>query len=379
MPPGAGPRRRRRRPPRPATARRPGSVKVPISSGTIRRRQGRLRAWSGARGSGGEGGIRTRDGLPRTAFPVRRHSPLGDLSPVVRCRSFPKIEPTDRDRDLAPVGPGGRGQGDEEHESERTRRCVSERAEATNAGIGRAGTTGSGGEGGIRTRGAFAHRFSRAAPSTTRTPLRGRGYQTTRRDRSAAARQATGVDLEEGLGLVAADAADDLDPSPEQRRCWASWMTVPAAPSGCSAARRRAPRRRSRGARRRTSRRARGSRRSSRRRGSRSRACGPPRGGRRRPRAPSGRSSPGRGHGLARPSPRRRRPRPRSGRSPRLARQLRLGEGLAHEQLVVHGHDASRRPSADRQGRYRTATGWRMTRGALGFRRHGQGEAHRRS
>jgi hypothetical protein len=30
---------------------------------------------------GGEGGIRTRDGLPRTAFPVRRHSPLGDLSP----------------------------------------------------------------------------------------------------------------------------------------------------------------------------------------------------------------------------------------------------------------------------------------------------------
>jgi hypothetical protein len=31
-------------------------------------------------GRGGEGGIRTRDGLPRTAFPVRRHSPLGDLS-----------------------------------------------------------------------------------------------------------------------------------------------------------------------------------------------------------------------------------------------------------------------------------------------------------
>ncbi len=33
-----------------------------------------------ARVAGGEGGIRTRDGLPRTAFPVRRHSPLGDLS-----------------------------------------------------------------------------------------------------------------------------------------------------------------------------------------------------------------------------------------------------------------------------------------------------------
>ena len=36
---------------------------------------------SAAGGCGGEGGIRTRDGLPRTAFPVRRHSPLGDLSP----------------------------------------------------------------------------------------------------------------------------------------------------------------------------------------------------------------------------------------------------------------------------------------------------------
>jgi hypothetical protein len=29
---------------------------------------------------GGEGGIRTLDGLPRTAFPVPRHRPLGDLS-----------------------------------------------------------------------------------------------------------------------------------------------------------------------------------------------------------------------------------------------------------------------------------------------------------
>src|SRR4051794_17957267 len=35
---------------------------------------------------GGEGGIRTRDALPRTAFPVRRHSPLGDLSPRQRYR-----------------------------------------------------------------------------------------------------------------------------------------------------------------------------------------------------------------------------------------------------------------------------------------------------
>ncbi len=70
---------------------------------------------------GGEGGIRTRDGLPQTAFPVRRHSPLGDLSPKgasLHGRSVP-------DRRS-----GGRGQGGEEHENERTRRCVSERADA---------------------------------------------------------------------------------------------------------------------------------------------------------------------------------------------------------------------------------------------------------
>src|ERR687896_402128 len=36
----------------------------------------RPRGWAG----GGEGGIRTRDGLPHTAFPVRRPRPLGDLS-----------------------------------------------------------------------------------------------------------------------------------------------------------------------------------------------------------------------------------------------------------------------------------------------------------
>ena len=73
-------------------------------------------------GSGGEGGIRTRDGLPRTAFPVRRHSPLGDLSRGAVIGTGPgSFAP--------PVDPGGRGQGGEEHESERTRRCVSERAD----------------------------------------------------------------------------------------------------------------------------------------------------------------------------------------------------------------------------------------------------------
>src|SRR4029079_9521011 len=65
-----------------------------------------------------------------------------------------------------------------------------------------------GGEGGIRTRGAFAHRFSRAAPSTTRTPLRGRGYQ--RDDSSPLVRSSLATSsttlrgpLEPGLGGAA--------------------------------------------------------------------------------------------------------------------------------------------------------------------------------
>ncbi len=41
----------------------------------------RSRPHSGGR-TGGEGGIRTLDGLPHTAFPVRRPRPLGDLSAV---------------------------------------------------------------------------------------------------------------------------------------------------------------------------------------------------------------------------------------------------------------------------------------------------------
>src|SRR6185503_9921058 len=61
-----------------------------------------------------------------------------------------------------------------------------------------------GGEGGIRTHGAFAHRFSRAAPSTTRTPLRARGYPSSA--------HGSRVQL---LDLFASDAADDLDPAPQ--------------------------------------------------------------------------------------------------------------------------------------------------------------------
>src|SRR5256714_3930656 len=71
-----------------------------------------------------------------------------------------------------------------------------------------------GGEGGIRTRGAFAHRFSRAAPSTTRTPLRRRGYQ---RGLETLRPWLPRRGCEELLRLVAPDAADDPDSAREIR------------------------------------------------------------------------------------------------------------------------------------------------------------------
>src|SRR6478752_5722071 len=67
---------------------------------------------------GGEGGIRTRDGLPRTAFPVRRHSPLGDLSRGRIVRAVPSWHGARRY--------GGPWKGGAEHRSERTPWCVSE-------------------------------------------------------------------------------------------------------------------------------------------------------------------------------------------------------------------------------------------------------------
>jgi hypothetical protein len=87
----------------------------------------------GSTGSGGEGGIRTRDGLPRTAFPVRRHSPLGDLSAEGIGSSVARLI----GMTVTPaVGSGGTtpqlremavpGKAASEHRSERTRRCVSE-------------------------------------------------------------------------------------------------------------------------------------------------------------------------------------------------------------------------------------------------------------
>src|SRR3954465_5166132 len=83
-----------------------------------------------------------------------------------------------------------------------------------------------GGEGGIRTHGAFAHRFSRAAPSTTRTPLRKRGYRKVRRGsaelgilrrRSSELPEHVGVrirsdgqtDAQQLFCVFAQDAADD--------------------------------------------------------------------------------------------------------------------------------------------------------------------------
>jgi hypothetical protein len=54
------------------------------SAGRNRRRSAKSQA------DGGEGGIRTPDGLPRTAFPVRRHRPLGDLSAKPGSRLAPR-------------------------------------------------------------------------------------------------------------------------------------------------------------------------------------------------------------------------------------------------------------------------------------------------
>ena len=76
--------------------------------------------------SGGEGGIRTLDALPRTAFPVRRHSPLGDLSARLRA------DPGAGTVSLLPRSRSARGGG--EHASERTQTCVTERADPTTKG-----------------------------------------------------------------------------------------------------------------------------------------------------------------------------------------------------------------------------------------------------
>ena len=177
-------------------------------------------------GSGGEGGIRTRDGLPRTAFPVRRHSPLGDLSGRHDDRAGPTPSMTGRPTVRA-VGQGG------EHRSERTRRCVSEERRRQRSQ-------------GPSDRGAkVAERAGFEPAVLSHTAFRERHHQPlghlsagedTKRRRpgpmpGARSGQRGERRREEGLGLVAADAADDLDPTRGRAGCWASWMTVPAAPS----------------------------------------------------------------------------------------------------------------------------------------------------
>ena len=71
-------------------------------------------------GVGGEGGIRTRDGLPQTAFPVRRHSPLGDLSPRSEGNGMPPRLQRDLWATRQPAGSGRRGEGGAQDRSERT-------------------------------------------------------------------------------------------------------------------------------------------------------------------------------------------------------------------------------------------------------------------
>jgi hypothetical protein len=147
---------------------------------------------------GGEGGIRTRDALPRTAFPVRRHSPLGDLSGDAKEYRLPACGRSWSDFHPGTSGCDRKATSDRRERGlllklphrDRPTKCKSfdlghvsvgeswtkwPENEGADRCVRSAQSMSAGGEGGIRTRGAFAHRFSRAAPSTTRTPLRGRG------------------------------------------------------------------------------------------------------------------------------------------------------------------------------------------------------------
>ncbi len=107
-------------------------------------------AWPARRRApGGEGGIRTRDGLPHTAFPVRRPRPLGDLSAAegtCACPTDVRERRSGGERgDAPPAGErqvlarrdGASGQGGGEAASERTQTSVSEGAESPNAGMAR--------------------------------------------------------------------------------------------------------------------------------------------------------------------------------------------------------------------------------------------------
>src|SRR6266480_4034650 len=136
-----------------------------------------------ASGGGGEGGIRPPDGFPRTAFPVRRHRPLGDLSEI-----------------------GGR---------------------ASNG-------PGNGGEGGIRTHGAH------------RTPLFESGtlnHSDTSPPGGESTNGSDGVAIEPQAeaGVPSARRRASASRTPEMIEIWwgrdllrASWRTVPALPRSSS-------------------------------------------------------------------------------------------------------------------------------------------------
>ena len=166
---------------------------------------------------------------------------------------------------------GGRGQGGEEHASERTRRCVSERADEP---------TPASAEPGRRK----WRRGRDSNPRCFRTPLFESGTinhsDTSPRERIPNRRRPTPWPGGTGRAQATGDASKSSSASSRRmplttlmrrgERLVLGELDDRARPPrrGRSGARRRAPRRRSRGAPRRTSRRARGSRRSWRRRGS---------------------------------------------------------------------------------------------------------------
>src|SRR5512141_1472135 len=165
-----------------------GKVNEPASNGRTSHRPSRLMrtdSWMG----GGEGGIRTLDGLPHTAFPVRRHSPLGDLS-------GDEFRPFRRSQRKATTEP----------RRERTGGVRDRRGEGRQRRAGAAST------------GGVAERVGFEPTVLSHTAFRERhhqplGHLSAGEDSKGTAVNSAGDGRVELLDLVPADAADDLQSS----------------------------------------------------------------------------------------------------------------------------------------------------------------------
>ena len=234
----AGGRSRRRRRPRTEASVQPPEVRgdAPRAIGPTVRTCARTgapapmgRSTRGAE-SGGEGGIRTRDGLPQTAFPVRRHSPLGDLSRGGRVTGCHPARTGPPAHDVSP--PRGwsrrrRSRGPERayprYVSEDRRRRRTHRPPSRRAVVAeRAGF-----EPAVLSHTAFRERHHQPLGHLS-------AGEDSRRDRRTPRPPGPPVGAwragEERLGFVAPDPAHDLDAA-RQPRVLGRRRTVPAAPS----------------------------------------------------------------------------------------------------------------------------------------------------